>query len=82
MLVKLLMSLAIDGTITKIIIETMVAIGDTCRGIYVNITQVLLIVDLKSLKRKNFWKRTLFNMETYGINIEDNVQSSHFVLLV
>ena len=39
------MSFAIDGTITKIILETMIVIGHACRGIYMNITQALVIAD-------------------------------------
>ena len=39
------MSFAIDGTITKIILETMIVISHVCRGIYMNITQALVTVD-------------------------------------
>ena len=38
MLAELLMCFAIDGTITKIILETMIVISYVCRGIYMNIT--------------------------------------------
>ena len=39
------MIFAIDGTITKIILETMILIIHVCKGIYMNITQALVIVD-------------------------------------
>ena len=39
------MSVAIDGTITKVILETIIAISHVCRGIYMNITQALVIVN-------------------------------------
>ena len=42
---KLEMSFAIVGTISKVIPETMIVISDVCRGIYMNITQALVIVD-------------------------------------
>ena len=42
---KLWMSFAIDGAITKVILETMIVISHLCRGIYINITQALVIVD-------------------------------------
>ena len=39
------MSFAIDETITKVILETMIVISHVGRGIYINITQALVIVD-------------------------------------
>ena len=39
------MSFAIDETITKIILEAMIVISHACRGIYMNITLVLVTVD-------------------------------------
>ena len=43
------MSFATDGTITKIIQETMTVNSHACRGIYMNITQALVIVDFSNM---------------------------------
>ena len=39
------MSFALDGTVTKIILETMTLISHVYRDIYMNITQALVAVD-------------------------------------
>ena len=45
MLLKLYMSFTIDGTITKIVLETKIVIRHACRGIYLYITQMLVTAD-------------------------------------
>ena len=84
---KLQISFAIDGTITKVILETMTVISHVYGGIYMNITQALVIMDFQDvsktlidkndssdpLKRKDYWGCTLCTMEPYGLNIDDHV---------
>ena len=40
------MSFTLDGTITKIILETVIVISHAFKGIYMNFTQVLVTVDI------------------------------------
>ena len=45
------MSFAIDGTITKVILETMTVISHVYGGIYMNITQALVIMDFQDMSQ-------------------------------
>ena len=69
------MNFAIDGTITKIILETMIVISHACRGFreHVSITLINKTNPSDPLKREDYWRRTLCTMASYDLNIEDHV---------